>query len=118
MTTVSASGVPQPRLVWFILDGDTFVIYSQPDAWKVKHIRSNPNVSLHFNSDPDGADFHVLVGSAEIDEDAPPVISEPRYLEKYREGIHGIELSEQTYSDLFRTAIRVTPRYVRGLEPL
>ena len=118
LTTVSANGTPQPRLVWFIWDGDAVIVYSQPEAWKVRHVRHNPHVALHFNSDPEGSDFQVMIGEAVIDEEAPPVIDEPRYLAKYREGIFGIDMTEQSYSDTFRTAIRIRPKYVRGLEPI
>lgn len=118
LTTVSANGTPQPRLVWFIRDGEDIIVYSQPDAWKVRHIRRNPNVALHFNSDPEGSDFQVLIGEAFIDEDAPLVLQAPRYLEKYREGIYGIDMTEESYSDTFRTAIRIRPKFVRGLEPI
>ena len=50
LTTVDSKGTPQPRPVWFIWENDTFLIYSQAKAHKLKHIQNNPNVSLHFNS--------------------------------------------------------------------
>ena len=50
LTTVSRDGTPQPRPVWFFWDGQSVVIYSEPDTYKVRHIRRNPRVSLHFNT--------------------------------------------------------------------
>ena len=32
LTTVDASDTPQPRPVWFLWEGETFLIYSQPDT--------------------------------------------------------------------------------------
>ena len=32
LTTVTPEGEPQPSLVWFWWDGDTFLIYSQADG--------------------------------------------------------------------------------------
>lgn len=32
LTTVSRSGRPSPRPVWFLWDGDRCVLYSQPEA--------------------------------------------------------------------------------------
>ena len=31
-TTVREDGMPQPTPVWFVRDGDSFVIYSMPNA--------------------------------------------------------------------------------------
>ncbi|MCB0048173.1 MAG: pyridoxamine 5'-phosphate oxidase family protein, partial [Caldilineaceae bacterium] len=38
LTTVSSRGVPQPRPVWFVWEAGSFLIYSTPRAWKLKHI--------------------------------------------------------------------------------
>ena len=57
LTTVDSKGMPQPRPVWFIWDESdaSFLIFSQPSAYKVKHLKNNPKVSLHFNTaDKDG----------------------------------------------------------------
>ena len=64
LTTVAASGVPQPRPVWFLWDGSAVLIYSQPAAKKLAHIAQNPQVALHFNSTPDGDDIQVLLATA------------------------------------------------------
>jgi len=117
-TTVNSRGVPQPRLVWFVWDGAEIVVYSQPNAWKVRHIRTNPNVAVHFNSDPFGDNFQVIIGKVRIDGSAPLVIDLPPYLEKYREGIHALDMDEESYSRTFSTAIRVRPVYFRGLDPI
>lgn len=62
LTTVSPSGRPTPRLVWFMWVGDGCLIYSQPDAAKLRHIADNPRVTLNFNSDTLGGDAVVLAG--------------------------------------------------------
>jgi PPOX class probable F420-dependent enzyme len=54
LTTVDAKGAPQPRPVWFIWEDDSFLIFSQPNAFKVKHLKNNPRVSLHFNTEDEG----------------------------------------------------------------
>ena len=45
LTTVDSTGTPQPRPVWFIWEKDSFLIFSQEKAYKLKHIRKNPQVS-------------------------------------------------------------------------
>jgi PPOX class probable F420-dependent enzyme len=39
LTTVAKSGQPVPRLVWFYFDGSEVVVYSQPQAAKVRHVQ-------------------------------------------------------------------------------
>jgi PPOX class probable F420-dependent enzyme len=38
LTTVAKSGQPVPRLVWFYFDGADVIVYSMPNAAKVRHI--------------------------------------------------------------------------------
>ena len=68
LTTVSKDGTPQPNPVWFLWDGETILIYSQPDAAKVHNITRSPKVSLHFEgADVVGGDVIVLTGEARVD---------------------------------------------------
>jgi len=78
LTTVDSHLTPQPRPVWFIWEEDSFLIFSQAKAYKVKHILKNPNVALHFNTDETG-DEHVIifVGAASIDTNCPPAHQVP-----------------------------------------
>lgn len=118
LTTISASGFPQPRPVWFVWDGATFLIYTLPGAYKLKHIAHNPNVALNFNATEDGDDIQVILGAARVDDAAPAVIDNAAYCAKYHAGFHTINMSEEAYSAMFCVAVRVTPVRLRGLEPL
>src|SRR5258706_6713700 len=71
-TTVRPDGMPQPTPVWFIYDNGTFLIYSKPDAQKLRNIRHNPRVALNPNSDETGDEYLVIMGEAYIDEKQPP----------------------------------------------
>ena len=44
---------PQAVPVWYLWDGTSFLIYAQPGI-KVRHVRENPNVELHLNTDEAG----------------------------------------------------------------
>lgn len=115
LTTVGSDLTPQPRPVWFIWQDDSFLIYSQPRAHKVQHIRQHPRVALHFNSDPTGDnDVLVFIGDARIDPEAPRVHKLRAYLAKYGEGIAGLKMSPEDMGREYATAIRVMPTAVRG----
>ena len=113
LTCVSEKGIPQPSPVWFVWDGNTFLIYSQPDN-KVRHIQHNPQVSLNFNTTADGDDVVVISGKAVIDRSAPPVNQMEAYLEKYSAGIVNIDMTPDSYSASFSVPIRIYPTHVRG----
>jgi len=115
LTTVGSNLAPQPRPVWFIWDQDSFLIFSQPHAHKLKHINEHPNVSLHFNADRT-ADEDVIVfsGTAKIDMNVPPAHKVPAYLKKYKASIQALEATPEQFSQEYSVAIRVTPTSLRG----
>jgi PPOX class probable F420-dependent enzyme len=117
LTTVDSKGMPQPRPVWFVWQGDSFLIFSQAKAHKLKHIRKNPNVALHFNSDEIG-EKHVIVflGEATIEPDSPPAHQVPAYLNKYKDGIAGLSMTPEEFSRDYSIAIKIKPAEVRGWE--
>lgn len=114
LTTVSASLAPQPRPVWFLWDGEKFMIYSQPQGHKVAHIARHPQVALHFNGDAHGGDIIVFTGEAHIATEPPPADLAAAYLDKYREGIAELGMSETQMTGEYSAAIFVTPKAVRG----
>lgn len=114
LTTVGPDASPQPRPVWFLWDGETVLIYSQPTAHKLRHIEKNTLVALNFNSDEEGGDVVVILGRAEIMRPSTPANQVAAYLEKYRGGIAGIGMTPESFSQEYSVAIRVTPLRLRG----
>lgn len=114
LTTVGPGPWPQPRPVWFLWDGKTILIYSQPDAWKVRHIRRCPNVALNLNSDEEGGNVAVLLGRARIDRKAPPANQNPPYLRKYRKGVRSLRMTPADMAAEYSVALRVRPMRLRG----
>ena len=117
LTTVNSKLTPQPRPVWFIWEDDSFLIFSQPNAQKVKHILKNPRVALHFNTDETG-DKQVIVftGEALIDTNGLSAHEVPAYFEKYEEGIAALEMTPEEFSREYSTPIKIRPTEVRGWE--
>jgi len=117
LTTVDSSLAPQPRPVWFVWQEDSFLIFSQAKAHKIAHIEQNPKVAVNFNTDETG-DKHVIVftGEALIDTDCPPAHQVPAYIEKYKDGIAGLDMTPEGFSSEYSVAIRIRPAEVRGWE--
>jgi PPOX class probable F420-dependent enzyme len=109
LTTVRSDGQPQSVLVWFMLDGEGFLIYSQPDRQKLKNIVGDPRVGLHLNCDDRGGDVVQVEGTAEILYDFPPASEVGEYVEQYRESMVRIGLEPESVARAYSMALRVTP---------
>jgi PPOX class probable F420-dependent enzyme len=95
--------------VWFLWDGEGFLIYSQSGRQKLRNISKNPRVDLNLNSNVHGGDVVRLEGTADIVEDAPPATEVPEYVEKYRDAIARIGFDPDGFARAYSVAIRVTP---------
>ena len=109
LTTVRSDGQPQSVPVWFVWDGETFLVYSQPEQQKLKNIGRNPRVGLHLNANARGGDVVRMEGSAEVVQDVPPANEVGEYLEKYRESISRIGFDPDGFARTYSVALRVTP---------
>jgi PPOX class probable F420-dependent enzyme len=114
LTTVGADGTPQPSPVWFVWDGDTALIYSQPSTPKLRNIERHPRVSLHFNCTPTGGDVVILTGDASVEPGAAPVNANPPYVDKYTDRIQRNGMTPDTFARSYSVAIRVRPTSLRG----
>ena len=118
LTTIDSTGTPQPKPVWFIWEKDSFLIFSQAKAHKLKHIKKNPNVSLHFNTADEKGEKRLIVftGTATIDSDSPPANRIRAYTRKYKGGISDLNATPEQFAQEYSVAIRIHPTNVRGWE--
>ena len=113
LTTVRADGQAQSTPVWFLWDGDTFLLYSQPDAQKVRNVASNPKVSLHLSDDGAGDDVVTFEGAAAVEPDTPRADRVEAYLAKYQAAIAALGYEPGPFARTYSTAIRVRPTRAR-----
>lgn len=113
LTTVRSDGLPMPTPVWYLWDGETFLIYSQPNQQKLRNIEVHPKVALNLNSDEWGENVFIVTGTAEVDRNAPPALLIEAYIQKYRQGISAIQMTPESFSRAFSVAIRVRPERLR-----
>ena len=114
LTTVDSHTKPQPRPVWFLWDGESLLVYSRPQASKVRHLKTNPHVALNFNSDHSGGDIVVLLGEAHILKSLIPEDLITRYVEKYSQGMKNISLTPADFRNTYSVAIKIIPTSLRG----
>jgi PPOX class probable F420-dependent enzyme len=109
LTTVTPTGRPAPRPVWFVWDGTRITIYSLNNSAKLRHIEANDQVTVHFNSTPDGGDVVVIGGRASRVPGAQPPSRFPGLLDKYGGRIEQMGRAPQWYDDNYSVAVQVTP---------
>jgi len=107
LTTVAKSGQPVPRLVWFYLDGTDVIVYSQPDAAKVRHIRNQPRVSLNLDSDGRGSGIIVVGGTAAIAAENADPLQDERYRTKYAELAKQFGFTDEFFA-AYSTRVRIS----------
>ena len=113
LTTVRADGQPQSTPVWFLWDGRTFLLYSQPGAQKVRNVTANPKVSLHLGDDGAGDDVVTFEGTATVEPDTPRADRVLEYLAKYQAAIEALGYEPGPFARTYSTAIRVRPTRAR-----
>ncbi|MET8850036.1 TIGR03667 family PPOX class F420-dependent oxidoreductase [Amycolatopsis sp. NPDC004625] len=107
LTTVTPKGRPAPRPVWFVLEGDDIVLFSEPGTAKLRHIEANPDVSFHLNSDVHGGSVLVVTGTAHVE--AGKASEAPGYVDKYGSHYAGIGLTADGFDTKYSVRIRVVP---------
>ena len=107
LTTVAKSGQPVPRLVWFYRDGTDVIVYSMPNAAKVRHIDAHSRVSLNLDSDGNGAGIIVVGGNAVVDEVGVDPRTDDVYWAKYKADVEQFGLTEAiaNYSTRLRIGV-------------
>ena len=101
---------PQGVPVWFILDGDSFLIYAQPGI-KVRHIQENPNVELHLNTDESGDIVVRASGRATLGR-SPSADKVPAFVRKYRAQMKGYGWTPEEFARRYPHLIRIRkPRF-------
>ena len=106
LTTVAKSGQPVPRLVWFYFDGADVIVYSMPNAAKVRHIKAHPLVSLNLDSGGDGAGIIAVGGEATIDAVDVDGRADGPFWAKYKADAEGFGLTEAFAA--YSTRIKIT----------
>ena len=126
LTTVAASGTPQPNPVWFLWQEDpdsdsgegSFLIYHDNTASRLRTLTERPRVALNFNSDPaaEGGSVTVFTGTVEILEGHPPAHEVPAYAEKYAPRVEAWEAGSSLADFMAKYSIvtRIRPEKVRG----
>ena len=107
MTTVDGDGMPQTSPVWFLWEGDEFLVYSL-DSPRVRNIDRHRQVSLNLDGNGLGGDIVVIEGLARIDESAPSAADNESYLRKYRPILDERGWTPEWFAGRYSVPIRIS----------
>jgi PPOX class probable F420-dependent enzyme len=114
LVTVGPDSTPRAIPVWFLQEGQTFLIYSQPATAKLRNLERNPKAALHLDGNGQGGDIVILTGEARVAPGAPPADRVEAYVEKYRSGMTRIGMTPASFAGAYSVALRFTPARLEG----
>jgi PPOX class probable F420-dependent enzyme len=106
LVTAGSDRRAQAVPVWYLWDGKSVLIYAQSGA-KVRHVKENPYVEVHLNTDEAGEDVVRASGYATIPKTHLPAHKHPAYLRKYRSQIVGLGMTVEDFAEKYRYPIRI-----------
>jgi len=115
LTTVAEDGMPQTSVVSFIWEGDTILVYSEPDMPKIRNIARSPLAAFALETDPYGDHWLIIEGTVEEDRSVPPANEHPVYQAKYAEPLAHWGMDEAESARAFSVPLRIRPRRIRLL---
>ena len=114
LTTVGSNGRPYTVPVWFLWDGNTMLIFSQPEKQKIRNLRKNARVTLALDDTKEGEDVVIVEGTAEILDNPNISLTQAAYVEKYGGKILEMGMTPESLAADFSLGIRVTPTKFRS----
>ena len=109
LSTVRPDGDPHLVPIWFWWDGEALLVFSKPNAQKVRNLRVNRSVMLALGDADDDFDVGMVEGEAEL-LDAPARVEWlAGHLEKYEDRMAAIGLSGEEFAATYSQVIRIRP---------
>jgi PPOX class probable F420-dependent enzyme len=109
LTTVGSDGRPYTVPVWFLWEGNTILIFSQPHKQKIRNLSKNARVTLALDDTKQGDDVVIVEGTAELLDNPEISVMLPAYVEKYGALIQDMGWTPASMAADYSCGIQVTP---------
>ena len=114
LSTVRPDGGPHIVPIWFWWDGTAILVFSKPDAQKVRNLRARPSVMLALGDAEDDFDVGMIRGAAELLDQSTSEVMPAGHLDKYRERMAATGLDGDDYAATYSQVIRIVPQDFLG----
>jgi PPOX class probable F420-dependent enzyme len=109
LSTVRPDGTPHLVPIWFWWDGQVLLVFSKPEAQKVRNLRAHPAVMLALGDAGDDFDVGLARGRAELLDQPTAEVMPAAHLAKYAEKMASIGVSADEYAATYSQVIRIVP---------
>ena len=109
LSTVRPNGAPHIVPIWFWWDGEALLVFSKPEAQKVRNLRDRPLVMLALGNPEDDFDVALIEGHAELLERPTADVLPRAHLDKYADQLAAIGLHADEYAATYSQVIRIVP---------
>ncbi len=109
LSSVRPEGRPHIVPVWFLWDGESILIFSQPHTQKIRNLRHNPNVMLALDDTKSGNDVVMFEGKAELLNEPTENTTIAAYATKYDSLLRSMGWDAATVAAQRSQPIRITP---------
>lgn len=69
VSTISSDGYPHTTPVWFLLDGETLILFTGREARKARNVRTNAKGAIAIGGDPVDSPCYLIQGDFTIEDD-------------------------------------------------
>jgi PPOX class probable F420-dependent enzyme len=109
LSTVRPNGAPHIVPIWFCWDGEVLLVFSKPDAQKVRNLRDRPSVMLALGNAEDDFDVGLIEGHAQLLDLPTADVLPSAHLAKYADQLAAIGLGAAEYAATYSQVIRIVP---------
>jgi PPOX class probable F420-dependent enzyme len=109
LTTVRPDNRPHMVAVWFLWDGEKFLIFSQPNTQKLRNLRHSSHVTLALDDSHGGGDVIVIDGEAELLTNPDVNATLAGFAQKYDAFLKRMGMDAATLAKSYSQGIRITP---------
>lgn len=117
LTTVNEAGQPQASPVWHVIDGEYLIVFSRPNARRLRNIERNPRVAYNLRGDFQGDTVVTLEGIASVDPALGTPLGNREYLDKYVDEMARLGWTPEEYDAEFSVPLRIEITRVRAEIP-
>ena len=114
LSTVRPDGGPHLVPIWFWWDGEALLVFSKPNAQKVRNLRERPSVMLALGDAEDDFDVGMLEGTAELLDEPTSEVLPAGHLAKYARQLAAMGLTAEEYAATYSQVLRIVPSRALG----
>lgn len=109
LSSVRPDGAPHVVPIWFVWDGESILVFSKPNAQKVRNLRADPRAMLAVGRPGVDFDVELVEVTAEIVPDSSPGLLPDGFVGKYASLARRAGIAMDRFAATYSQPIRLHP---------